>query len=100
MSFRKQYRVTPDEEDAICRSIEKMLRGLFEVKAKEYAETLTEKFMNDSVAPDDSLSVHYSQSVDANTMIALLGQIRADWKTNKKNKVYTIGKRSSEGRKK
>ena len=75
-SFRRKLRVTPEEEDIICKEMEELFRGLFETSVQEFVFKHVDMLMNE---PSDSIhsnTITYTQTSDLYTIRAILGKIR------------------------
>lgn len=78
--------VTLAEEDLIAKHIGKLFRGMFELKFKANVRIYLEKFLNTSSMPGDVLHLAYNQTCTANSLVAVLGEIRSKAKKRRKRR--------------
>lgn len=76
LSFRKKYRITPDEEDVICERICTMCANLFKNNHKEKISEKIDSSLSREIITSDMLAFTYQQEVSVGLIESILGELR------------------------
>jgi hypothetical protein len=76
VSIRKQYRITPDEEDELAQRVSAMMRALIAESLDGRMADAVSKGLGYAIAVDETLTISYDLKFTPGLILANLGEIR------------------------